>query len=761
MNHDDEMIRKYYEMLPSLIAGIKKRIGRPLTLSEKILYCHLHPDYGEMKGEAVHAGFVPDRIAMQDATAQMAVLQFMLAGMNTTRVPVSIHCDHLITAREGAEEDLRIALGQNSEIYDFLRSAAAKYDLDFCEPGTGIIHQIVFENHAFPGGLMIGTDSHTPTAGGLGMLAIGTGGADAVDAMTGMPWELKWPLLTGVRLTGKLKGWTSPKDLILKLTGMLTVNGGTGHILEYFGEGCNFLSATGKATICNMGAETGATGSVFGFDDTMKAYLKATGRTYIAGLAESVSDHLTADPEVLLSPERYFDRVLEIDLTNLEPYINGPFTPDRAVPVSKMKEVIEENNWPDRISAGLIGSCTNSSYEDISLSASVFRFALENNIPVQSELKISPGSGKIRELAEKEGFLDVFRRAGAMIFASACGPCIGQWDRKNSGDDPVNTIIHSFNRNFSKRADGNPNTHAFVASPVIVAALSVAGRLSFNPLTDELESRDGKNYRLPEPAENQLPATDFTIERTITEKPGKNVRSDIIIDPSSERLQILKPFPAWDGNDFHGLRLLIKAAGKCTTDHISMAGRWLKYRGHLENISANYMMGAVNFFTGIPGTALNPDTGEYSGLHELAIYFRQNSPGSVVAGDENFGEGSSREHAAMEPRFLGVKAIIAVSFARIHETNLKKQGLLALTFADSSDYDRIREDDRIDITGLEEFAPGENLSVILSHSDGTREEFKANHSYNHAQIDWFRAGSALNLIRKNKNNNKDLTGNKL
>ncbi|MBN1107799.1 MAG: aconitate hydratase [Bacteroidales bacterium] len=753
MNHDDEMIRKHYEMLPARIARIRKEIGRPLTLSEKILFSHMHPDYGdanEIKTGDGYTGFIPDRIGMQDATAQMALLQFMLAGMDTSRVPVSIHCDHLITAREGAEKDLDTAIVQNREIYDFLRTAAARYDLDFWEPGTGIIHQVVFENYAFPGGLMIGTDSHTPNAGGLGMLAIGTGGADAVDAMTGMPWELRWPLITGVRLTGRLNGWTSPKDLILKLTGMLTVKGGTGHIIEYFGEGCTSLSATGKATICNMGAETGATCSVFGFDDSMKAYLEATGRADIAGMAEAAGEHLAADPEVLENPEKYFDRVLEIDLTTLEPYINGPFSPDRAVPVSEIKKEMEEKGWPDRISAGLLGSCTNSSYEDLSRSASVLRFVLENNIPVLSELKISPGSEKIRELAEKGGFMDVFRSAGAMIFANACGPCIGQWDRKNSGNDAINTIIHSFNRNFSKRADGNPNTHAFVASPVIVAALTVAGRLSFNPLTDELENRDGNRYCLPEPQGHELPATGFNIVRTKKNKTQNTVSSEIRIDPSSQRLQLLEPFPPWDGGDFHRLRLLIKAAGKCTTDHISMAGIWLKYRGHLENISANYMMGAVNFFTGLPGTALNPDTGEYSDVHELAKYFRQQGSGSVVAGGENFGEGSSREHAAMEPRFLGVRAIIAVSFARIHETNLKKQGLLALTFADSSDYERIREDDRIDITGMKEFSPGGPISVMLFHSDGTSEGFQATHSYNRTQIEWFRAGSALNLIRKKK-----------
>jgi aconitate hydratase len=658
-----------------------------------------------------------------------------------------VHCDHLIVAKSGAERDLEDALETNREIYDFLRSASGKFGLDFWEPGTGIIHQIVFENYAFPGGMMIGTDSHTPAAGGLGMIAIGAGGADAVDVMAGMQWELKFPGIIGVKLTGRLGGWTSAKDVILKLAGILTVKGATGAIIEYFGEGCKYLSATGKATICNMGAETGATCSVFGFDEQMYDFLIATGRKETAELALSVRELINADPEVLKEPENYFDRVVEINLTDLEPYINGPFSPDIATPISKMKEAVIRNKWPEDISSGLIGSCTNSSYEDLSGAASVIRNALENNIPVRSELMISPGSEQIKLVAERDGFLEIFRKAGGKIFANACGPCIGQWERKGSDSNPVNTIIHSFNRNFSKRADGNPNTFAFVASPEIVAALTVAGKLTFNPVRDTLTNSRGDKIKLNEPAGIDLPTGGFTdfAERGRSKKSGKE---RILIDARSERLQMLIPFDEWDGNDLSDMPLLIKVSGKCTTDHISMAGKWLKYRGHLENISANYMSGAVNLFNGSANSILNLVTKKYGPVHEVAVFYKIRGIGSVVIGEENFGEGSSREHAAMEPRFLSVRAIVVKSFARIHETNLKKQGVLTLTFAVKDDYNKIREDDKIDITGLKEFIPGKQLMMVLHHTDGTSESFPLNHSYNDAQIKWFRAGSAINLIRK-------------
>jgi aconitate hydratase len=758
MDHDNKMIGKFYADLPERTVQARRITERPLTLTEKILYSHIFP--GNFPERALmrgidHAVFAPDRVAMQDATAQMALLQFMLSGRDSSCIPASIHCDHLITASAGAEKDLADALVKNREIYDFLSSAADKYDLDFREPGSGIIHQVIFENYAFPGGMIVGTDSHTPAAGGLGMIAVGAGGADAVDVMTGMPWELRWPLITGVRLTGKLNGWTSPKDLILKLTGMLTVNGGTGSVLEYFGEGCRSISATGKASICNMGAETGATCSIFGFDSRMKDYLDATGRTDAAELASGLSSHLNADPEVWDEPEKYFDRVIEIDLSSLEPHVNGPFSPDISTPVSKLKEVVASKGWPDDLSAALIGSCTNSSYQYLSRSASVIRFALENNIPVKSDLMISPGSREIMELAERDGFLEIFRKAGAVIFASACGPCIGQWKRTGAESNIVNSIIHSFNRNFAKRADGNPSTHAFVASSEIVAALAVAGELSFNPLTDELTDSNGNRIKLPEPQGEELPVNGFTNRSEVSDKKAGHANAGIIIDPGSERLQLLDPFPEWDGNDFCSLSLLIKTTGKCTTDHISPAGKWLKYRGHLENISKNYMSGAVNFFTGLTGSTLNIFTGEYDEVHNVARYYKSNGKGSVVAGDENFGEGSSREHAAMEPRFLNVKAVVAISFARIHETNLKKQGLLALSFPGRDEYDKIREDDIIDIKGLENFAPGRALTMVLNHSDGTTDEFPVSHSYNKTQIEWFRAGSALNLIRKKTKN--DLT----
>jgi len=751
MDHKDEMTGRFYNELPARISAVRDILRRPLTLTEKILCSHMNDRMGLASGYvrgADYDDFTPDRIAMQDATAQMALLQFMLAGKGSSLIPGSVHCDHLIVARKGAEEDLKEALDTNGEIYDFLRSVSEKYNIDFWEPGSGIIHQIVLENYAFPGGMIIGTDSHTPSAGGLGMIAIGAGGADAVDVMTGMPWELRWPEIIGVKLSGRLSGWVSPKDVILKLTGILTVKGGTGAVIEYFGEGCRTLSATGKATICNMGAETGATCSIFGYDNSMKEYLNATGRNDIAEFASRVKIHLNADPEVWENPAKYFDQVIEIDLSVLEPSVNGPFSPDNSTLMSKMKESVWKNNWPDDISAGLIGSCTNSSYEDLSRAASIIKFAIENNIPVTAGLKISPGSELIRIVAERDGLLDVFRKAGAEIFANACGPCIGQWERDGSTEKPVNTIVHSFNRNFSKRADGNPNTHAFVASPEIVAALTVAGKLSFNPLTDKLIDADGKKKMFPEPHGDQLPPEGFPARQMKKKPSDERSKREIRIDPNSDRLQVLAPFPEWDGKDPDRLPLLIKVSGKCTTDHISMAGKWLKYRGHLENISANYMSGAINFFNGLSDSILNQLTGKYDTVHAVAESYKEKGLGSIVAGEENFGEGSSREHAAMEPRYLNVKAVIVKSFARIHETNLKKQGVLTLTFSEKDDYNKIRENDRIDITGLQQFESGRQLKVILKHSDGTQEKFSVNHSYNDSQIKWFKAGGALNLIRK-------------
>ncbi len=750
MNPEIERIKKYYDELPERIEQVRRVIDHPLTLSEKILYSHLfEPVEGKEYLRGIdYAEFAPARIAMQDATAQMAFLQFMVTGRESSSVPVSVHCDHLITAKEGAKKDLNHALKANNEVYDFLHTASMKYDIDFWLPGSGIIHQIVLENYAWPGGMMIGTDSHTPTAGGLGMVAIGVGGSDAVDVMAGMGWELKFPKIFGIKLTGRLKGWVSAKDVILKITGMLTVRGGTGHILEYSGEGAESISATGKATICNMGAETGATCSLFSFDKSMSDYLKATGRHDIEKYAAGVEQHLTADQEIINNPTEYYDNYIEINLSELEPYINGPFTPDRATPLSEMKNVLAVNNWPEEISAGLIGSCTNSSYEDLSRAASVIRNALENKIKAKAELKITPGSEQIRMIAENDGLLSIFRKAGGEIFANACGPCIGQWHRKGADEKPVNSVIHSFNRNFSKRADGNPNTHAFVASPEIVAALTLAGKLTFNPMTDSLKNSDGNKINLAEPRGTDIPPSGFDKRATAPEKIGRKKKGEIFIDPKSERLQILPLFKEWDGKEMTGLPLLMKVKGKCTTDHISMAGKWLKFRGHLGNISQNYMLGAVNFFNDKTGVVLNQDTEEYDTAPSVAEAYKKRGKGSVVAGEENFGEGSSREHAALEPRYLDVKAVIVKSFARIHETNLKKQGILALTFADKDDYKKIRENDKIDITGLNEFYPGKQLTVTLRHSDGTREKFPVNHSYNNVQIEWFRAGSSLNLIRK-------------
>ncbi len=750
MSLNPDVIKSFYNKLPEKISRAGKLLGKPLTLAEKILYCHLYDtnSAASFKRGEDYVEFAPDRVAMQDATAQMALLQFMMAGKEKSEIPASVHCDHLIMARTGSLPDLENALGTNREVYDFLGSVCNKYDIDFWEPGSGIIHQIILENYAFPGGMMTGTDSHTVNAGGLAMIAIGVGGADAVDVMAGMGWELKFPELIGIKLTGRLNGWASPKDIILKVAGELTVKGGTGCIIEYFGDGARSLSCTGKATICNMGAEVGATCSLFGYDEAMAKYLAATGRKLIADHADKSSVYLTGDPEVYANPDKYFDRVLEIDLSKLEPYINGPFTPDIATPISKMKEAAEKNSWPRKVEAGLIGSCTNSSYEDISRAASVARNAIDKNLAVKSEFTITPGSEQIRAISERDGYLDIFRKIGGKIFANACGPCIGQWARQGSGKNEINTIIHSFNRNFAGRTDGNPNTHAFVASPEIVTALAIAGDLTFNPLTDTLTNQQGKKTMLDEPAGYDLPPHGFTnIIDSIKENSEIKKTGEIIINPASDRLQALVPFPRWDGQDLTDLKLLIKAKGKCTTDHISMAGMWLKYRGHLENISENYMIGAVNFFNGKSNNIMNQVSGQYESVSRVARKYKESGKGSIVIGEENFGEGSSREHAAMEPRFLNVRAVIVKSFARIHETNLKKQGLLALTFSDKNDYNKIQEKDKMDITGLKNLAPGKQLKIVLHHSDGSTETFKVNHTYNRSQIEWFKAGSALNLVR--------------
>ncbi len=748
-----DTIKKFYGELPGRITLIRKEVGHPLTLAEKILLSHLsdRTSFTPVKRGSRYAEFRPDRLAMQDATAQMALLQFMMTGRKSSSVPATVHCDHLVMANNGAAEDLAEALVANREVYGFLRTVCRKYGIGFWKPGSGIIHQILLENYAFPGGMVIGTDSHTPNAGGLGMIAIGAGGADAVDVMAGMGWELKLPFITGIKLTGRLSGWASPKDVILRVAGLLTVNGGTGHIIEYFGDGAATISCTGKATICNMGAETGATCSLFGFDDEMNSYLSSTGRADIARHASEVRQHLTGDPEVYADPGKYFDRVMEINLSEIEPHINGPFTPDLATGLSRMKSAAEENGWPLKVGTALIGSCTNSSFGDLERAASVIQDALDNGLALGSELCISPGSERVNSLAEQQGLMDLFRRAGARIFANACGPCIGQWQREGAGERKVNTIIHSFNRNFAKRADGNQNTHAFVASPELAAAIAVAGRLDFNPLTDTLRNHEGKEVML------KVPASPGTWHLT----PGEAIEgvseefdpaTIVEIDPASDRLQSLDPFPAWDGRDMEGLHLLIKAKGKCTTDHISMAGKWLRYRGHLANISGNYMTGAVNYFNGRANLVLNQLGNSFGPVPEVAKAYRDHSAGSIVIGEENFGEGSSREHAALEPRFLGVKAILVKSFARIHESNLKKQGILALTFSDKGDYDKVMETDRIDITRLGAFAPGIPLEVVLHHADGTTERITVSQSFSESQIGWFRAGSALNLIRRSEEN---------
>jgi len=749
-------LKLFYRNLPDKISTIRNNLQQPLTLSEKILYSHLFESKSLViqKRGVDYVEFAPDRVAMQDATAQMALLQFMMAGRNKSAVPASVHCDHLIVARSGDVEDLKNARITNREVYDFLSSACLKYEIDFWEPGAGIIHQTILENYAFPGGMMIGTDSHTVNAGGMGMIAIGVGGADAVDVMSGMGWELKFPRIIGVRLSGRLNGWTSAKDMILKLAGILTVKGGTGCIIEYFGEGSGSLSCTGKATICNMGAEVGATCSIFGFDEKIASYLAATGRKEMADMAYALKENLIADPEVCSDPEKYYDQVIDIDLSELEPYINGPFTPDLATPVSKMKEAARNAGWPVKVDVGLIGSCTNSSYEDISRAASIARDALDKKLSLKSEFTITPGSEQIRAITERDGYFDILRKIGGRIFANACGPCIGQWDREGAGKSGVNTIVHSFNRNFARRNDGNPNTHAFVASPEIVTALAIAGELTFNPLTDYLVNDEGVKVRLKEPEGFEIPISGFGESgRNLHVQPAERESVEIKIDPQSDRLQYLQPFEKWDGSDVMELALLIRVKGKCTTDHISMAGFWLKYRGHLENISENYMIGALNSYNDKTNSVLNQLTGKYETVPKAARHYRDMNMGTIVVGEENFGEGSSREHAAMEPRFLGVKAILVKSFARIHETNLKKQGLLALTFNNKDDYDKIQEWDKINILGLKKMSPGRPIELILRHRDGSTEKILANHSYNEAQIEWFRAGSALNLIRiRNQDN---------
>ena len=748
---DLDLITKSYQELSAKIERAKKHLKRPLTLSEKILYAHLYGDQSlsDFKRGIDYVDFAPDRVAMQDATAQMALLQFMNSGKSKTAVPSTVHCDHLIQASKNGLADLNDAVKINKEVYDFLESVSNKYGIGFWKPGAGIIHQVVLENYAFPGGMMIGTDSHTVNAGGLGMVAIGVGGADAVDVMAGMAWELKFPKLIGIKLTGKLSGWVAPKDIILKVAGILTVKGGTGAIIEYFGEGAKSISCTGKGTICNMGAEVGATTSTFGYDESMERYLRATGRAAVADLANGVKEHLTADPEVYASPEKYFDQVIEINLNELEPYINGPFTPDRATPISQMAEVAKENGWPTKIEVGLIGSCTNSSYEDISRSASLAQQAVNKKLKSKAQFTITPGSELVRYTIERDGFIDTFNQIGASVFANACGPCIGQWSRPGAEKGEKNTIIHSFNRNFSKRADGNPNTYAFVASPEIVTAMAIAGDLTFNPLTDYLSNEEGEMVKLDIPSGHELPAKGFDVEDAGYQAPAENGSSVVVkVAPDSSRLQLLQPFAAWDGENITGAKLLIKAKGKCTTDHISMAGPWLRFRGHLDNISNNMLIGAVNAFNEQANKVKNQLTGKYGEVPVVQRAYKAAGVATIVVGDQNYGEGSSREHAAMEPRHLGVKAVIVKSFARIHETNLKKQGMLGLTFANEADYDKIQEDDTFNFIDLNGFAPGKQLTLEIVHADQTQDTIKLNHTYNQQQIDWFKAGSALDLIRK-------------
>lgn len=750
MTANIDMIKTVYAGLKAKVEAARKVLGRPLTYTEKILYAHLFdPVTKELTRGKDYADLAPDRVAMQDATAQMALLQFMSAGKKTTAVPSTVHCDHLIQAMTGAREDLDRANSENKEVYDFLESVSQKYGIGFWKPGAGIIHQVVLENYAFPGGMMIGTDSHTPNAGGLGMIAIGVGGADAVDVMAGMPWELKWPKLIGVKLTGKLNGWASPKDVILKVAGILTVKGGTGAIVQYFGEGAYSISATGKGTICNMGAEIGATTSVFPYDAKMAAYLTSTGREDVARIADELCHELNDDPEVVKDPAKYFDQVIEINLTELEPHVNGPFTPDLAWPISKLKEAVKEKGYPDKISVALIGSCTNSSYEDIDRSASLAKQAVAKGLKTKAQFTITPGSEQVRATIERDGQLKQLEDIGGVILANACGPCIGMWKRMDMKMGEKNTIVTSFNRNFAKRNDGNPETLAFVASPEITTAFAIAGSLSFNPLTDELVNEKGEKVKLDPPTGIELPTKGFDGGESGYIAPAEDgAKVEVKVSPSSDRLQLLVPFAPWEGKDLEDMTVLLKAKGKCTTDHISMAGPWLKYRGHLDNISNNMFIGAINAYSGEAGKVKNFFTGETKSVPEVARDYKARGQNWVVVGDENYGEGSSREHAALEPRFLGGRVIIVKSFARIHETNLKKQGMLPLTFANPADYDKIREDDKVSLKGLTEFAPGKQVTLIVKHSEGKTDEIKLNHTFNERQFDWFRAGSALNLIAK-------------
>ncbi len=745
------MIKAFYAAMPGRIANARKAVGKPLTLSEKILYSHLHSSqsfqaFGRGKS---YVDFAPDRVAMQDATAQMALLQFMSGGIPKVLVPSTVHCDHLILAKNGAKQDLADSITASGEVFNFLESVSNKYGIGFWKPGAGIIHQVVIENYAFPGGMMIGTDSHTVNAGGLGMVAIGVGGADAVDVMSGMAWELKWPKLIGIKLTGKLSGWTSSKDVILKVAGILTVKGGTGAIVEYFGPGALTLSCTGKGTICNMGAEIGATTSTFGYDEKMAQYLRGTDRAEVAKLADKVKEHLTGDPEVYAHPEKYFDEVIEIDLSTLEPHVNGPFTPDRAIPISKFADEVRANGWPQQLEVGLIGSCTNSSYEDITRSASLAKQAVDKKLKAKAEFTITPGSEKVRYTVDRDGYLDIFGKMGGVVLANACGPCIGQWSRHTNDPNRRNSIITSFNRNFAKRNDGNPNTHAFVASPEITTAFAIAGDLTFNPLKDTLLNEDGVAVKLDEPKGVEFPPKGFDVKDPGFIAPAKDGSKVVVkIDPSSKRLQALAPFAPWDGKNWSGIRLLIKAKGKCTTDHISMAGPWLRFRGHLDNISDNTLTGATNFFNDKTDSVKNELTGQYGPVPATQRAYKAAGVATIVVGDQNYGEGSSREHAAMQPRFLGVRGILVKSFARIHETNLKKQGMLAMTFSNEADYNKIQEDDSIDFLDLTSFAPEKQLTLVLNHKDGSKETIKVNHTYNAGQIEWFKAGSALNLMAK-------------
>ncbi len=751
MAFDIDMIKAVYAQMDERINAARKVVNKPLTLSEKILYSHLHssqPLESFERGKS-YVDFAPDRVAMQDATAQMALLQFMQAGKKRAAVPSTVHCDHLILAKEGAIDDLRNSISASGEVFNFLESVSNKYGIGFWKPGAGIIHQVVLENYAFPGGMMIGTDSHTVNAGGLGMVAVGVGGADAVDVMAGMPWELKFPKLIGVKLTGKLNGWTAPKDVILKVAGILTVKGGTGAIVEYFGEGAKSMSCTGKGTICNMGAEIGATTSTFGYDESMERYLRATDRAEVADLANTIKEHLTGDDEVYADPEKYFDQVIEIDLSTLEPHVNGPFTPDRATPVSKMREEAEKNGWPTKVEWGLIGSCTNSSYEDISRAASIAKQAVDKKLKTKADFGINPGSEQVRYTIDRDGFIQTFEDLDARIFTNACGPCIGQWDRAGADKKEKNTIVHSFNRNFSKRADGNPNTHAFVTSPEMVAAIAISGDLGFNPITDTLKNENGEEVKLDPPTGWELPPKGFDVEDNGYQSPAEDGSDvEVKVAPDSKRLQLLDPFAPWDGENITGMKLLIKAKGKCTTDHISMAGPWLRFRGHLDNISNNCLIGAVNAFGKKTNFVKNQLTGEFGGVPDTARAYKAAGVKTIVVGDHNYGEGSSREHAAMEPRHLGVVAVIVKSFARIHETNLKKQGLLGLTFSNETDYDLIQEDDTFNFLDLNEFAPEKPLTIEVVHSNGEKALIKVNHTYNQSQIDWFNEGSALNLIKK-------------